>query len=478
MCLKRYASQIRDVVWTYDARHFSPQLSVEAEYPEYGEDERRRPNAFALDGWDEERVTDERTRSNTGASGGDRSVSTRRRFLRTGIATATGTAVVALSGCLGVGGDNAISTVPTFTSTSKRITKSDATHVVSSADDLRSALGEKGATVWVPGDQTLDVSGFSNVTIAPGVTLASNRRIGNDSAEDAGETAGTGALLRYDTVGSTAFYSEADDVRITGLRVRGPRTDFFDPGSSGAAHDSTVGFRLLRGRFVVDNCELFGWTESPLVFGDEGIDAKSWVHHNDVHHNQMQHRGYGVNLLNGAHVVEWNTFDANRHAVAASGFPTCGYEARYNVCGPTTIYHLFDMHAAREVQPGDYGDANVAGKYVKIHHNVVGTSHSNAVGIRGVPAEESTVHDNWFVGRALPTKKAVVQQTVNGNRILGYRNLRVEHNHYGVDAAKSGVESLERSAREQGQRVDERTPSSTENRSNASAASVSTTGSD
>ncbi len=412
------------------------------------------------------------------ADGSNRSGSTRRRFLRTGLATAAGATVTTLSGCLGFRGDHAISTVPTFASTAKRVTKSDATHVVRAADDLKSALGKKGATIWVPGDTTLDVSGFSNVDIASGVSLASDRGLSGGSA---GATMATGALLRCDTVGSTAFYSEADGIRITGLRVRGPRTDFFDPGSSRAAHDSAVGFRLLRGRFVVDNCELFGWTETPLVFGDEGIDAQSWVHHNDVHHNQMQHRGYGVDLLNGTHLLEWNTFNANRHAVAASGFPDVGYEARYNVCGPKTIYHLFDMHAASEVQPSEY-HTNVAGKYVKIHHNVVGTSHSNAVGIRGVPAEQSTVRDNWFAGEAFPTKKAVVDQTIDENRILGYRNLTVENNHYGIDAARSGVKALERRARGDDQRVVEQTLGSTGNRSDASASTSegnsSTTGSD
>ena len=104
---------------------------------------------------------------------------------------------------------------------------------------------------------------------------------------------------------------------------------------------------------IIDNCEFYGWQKAALHFQtDENI--RSWIHHNYIHHNQMQHRGYGIDLITGQHLIEWNTFNANRHAITGSGFPSCGYEAKQcprseNRVPAVSIRYFSGRSAAREL---------------------------------------------------------------------------------------------------------------------------------
>jgi hypothetical protein len=81
----------------------------------------------------------------------------------------------------------------------------------------------EGGTIWVPGSATIDLSGLQDLDVPRGVTLASDR--GVDGSD--------GGLLQAPAMPQNGepndygvtflFRITSDDVRVTGLRIRGPR---------------------------------------------------------------------------------------------------------------------------------------------------------------------------------------------------------------------------------------------------------------
>ena len=75
---------------------------------------------------------------------------------------------------------------------------------------LMSAVGQSAATVWIPRDATVDMTGESQVTIANDVTIASNRNLNG----------GTGGLIRTTD-------QQNDDTRTKFITLRVNDTGFF-----------------------------------------------------------------------------------------------------------------------------------------------------------------------------------------------------------------------------------------------------------
>lgn len=390
----------------------------------------------------------------------ERSVS-RRHVLHSVAATASVAASAALAGCFTppnlLGGSHSGPGTSAgrpiqFSDARKRIRRTDATHVVETFDRLVDAVGTPNATVWIPGGSTITVPESINtgliedpVKVAPGVTIASNRALGK----------GKGGLITCDFLFNGVFEQSEGDVRITGLRVRGPRTSFWDPPGSGfmANQFGSAPFRLEGNRAFVDHCEIFGWTNAAVLLGSRSTATSGWIHHNQLHHNQMNHLGYGLELYNGEHIVEWNYFNANRHSIAAFGYPTNGYEARYNIVGPSAILFSFDMHNLGE----NLGNTNnnKAGKYVRIHHNVFTLTDHLAFSIQGIPKQQSFFRNNWCA--AVPSevggREHIVHQVYNWAKSSGPvrttdgPNFTVEKNEFGPKAVKRGRQWLVRQAR-------------------------------
>jgi hypothetical protein len=115
--------------------------------------------------------------------------------------------------------------------------------------------------------------------------------------------------------------------------------------------------------------------------------------------------GYGVTQERARTLVEFRRFDHYRHAIASDGACSSADEARYNVMGPNQQNHPLDVHAATRE-----GHDDVAGEWVKWHHNTVlagrtydDPSHdyledyyASTFAIRGTPLEQSRVSDNWL----------------------------------------------------------------------------------
>ncbi|RRJ33632.1 hypothetical protein [Halocatena pleomorpha] len=360
----------------------------------------------------------------------------RRRFLKT-VGAAGGIGMSSISGCLSmwIGGDNGGGKYPSmeFASQKHRVTREMATQVVSDRASLLEAVRTPEATVWIPNSVTIDMTGVIGAPIAPNVTIASGRNL-NDK---------NGGQIKTDGYDKGIFINDAGGCRITGLRLRGPRLDKFEPwqGNKDEEDFAALGFNFQGQTAIIDHCEVFGWTFAGIALGAETKYTQGWIHHNSMHHNQMNHLGYPMELYNGLHLIEWNTFDYNRHSIAGFGYPTSGYEARFNVIGPNATLHAFDMHYLGENLDYLKGSklGTVAGTFVNIHHNVFKLTSYPAFSIQGYPEEYARFCNNWCAEQIDGGEPDAIGKVV---LFPNKADVRVKGNTYGSSAVLSGQERL------------------------------------
>jgi len=303
------------------------------------------------------------------------------------------------------------------------ITQGD--YTVTNAAELIAALEKvkPGETVFVKGDVEIDLSVRVRteafvLEIPEDVTLASDR--GNQDSP--------GALIYSGEFKTTPLIRvTGDNVRITGLRLRGPdpklRMDLhrrcFREGGEG--HKLYYKFPTSDGivtdykALEIDNCMLYGWSHAAVSLRK---GSSHHIHHNYIHHNQRHGLGYGVSHNQAFSLIEYNLFDNNRHSIAGTGRSPSGYEARHNVVLEHANGHLYDMHGGRDRKDG----TAIAGTWMKIYNNTFTAVHIKAIVIRGVPEEEASIHHNWFY-LPNPGNKAVVSDG----------NTQITNNVYGLE---------------------------------------------
>ena len=181
------------------------------------------------------------------------------------------------------------------------ITKGD--YIVNDLDALLDALSKakQGQVVFIPGNTEIDLTARIYIEqlvleVPEGVTLAGDR----------GYRKSKGALLSSDALKTPVMIRAAGpNVRITGLRIRGPNPKrYLDHhrrafSYGGGGHDYYYKFPISRGittehpHLQVDNCEIsaFGHAGIHLIKGDG-----HHIHHNFIHHCQYNGLGYGVSL--------------------------------------------------------------------------------------------------------------------------------------------------------------------------------------
>ena len=263
-------------------------------------------------------------------------------------------------------------------------------------DSLKKA--KPGQVVYVDDNAELDFSPWVVVedlvmAISAKVTLASGR----------GKNGSKGALLCSDAFKTRPLFQvDGNDVRITGLRIRGPDPKIRNQPLNRWAREkgriryykfpTSDGIQAAGLNLEVDNCELWGWSHGAIYLMKGATNAH--IHHNYIHHNQRSHLGYGVVLDQSNALIESNIFDWNRHSIAATGRPGTSYEACNNLVGEHANSHLFDMHGGRDRKDG----TDIAGDWIKVHHNTFKAATKRALVIRGTPREGVEVHHNWFAG--------------------------------------------------------------------------------
>jgi hypothetical protein len=283
-------------------------------------------------------------------------------------------------------------------------------HTVRSLDDLLNALSEAkpGEVIFLPDETCIDLTTRIYIEeqaleIPAGVTLAGDR--GNNGSK--------GALLTSDSLKTPAMIRvNGSNVRITGLRIQGPNPKRYMEhhqrafGKEGLGHEYYYKFPLSRGivtghpELEVDNCGLSAFSHSGIFLrnGDG-----HHIHHNFIHQCQYNGLGYGITHDVASSLIEHNLFEKNRHSLAGTGRPGCGYIARHNIELGVSLSHCFDMHGGRDRKDNTI----IAGTRIEIYNN---TFHipGRAVAVRGEPEEFCNIYQNWF------TEHEDVEQAIYG----------------------------------------------------------------
>lgn len=282
------------------------------------------------------------------------------------------------------------------------VTKGD--HVAKDLDSLLAALpkAKPGEVVFIPAETEIDLTARIYIEqlvleLPAGVTLAGDR--GNNGSK--------GALLTSDALKTPVMIRVlGPDARITGLRIQGPNPKryldhharAYSKGGLGQRYyykfPTSNGIQTRSPRLEVDNCDI-------SAFGHAGISLRSGdghhVHHCIIHHCQYNGLGYGVAHDTASSLIEFNKFDSNRHSIAGTGRPGCGYTARNNIELGESLSHCFDMHGGRDRKDG----TDIAGTRIEIANNSFHAPKTPVV-IRGVPQEKCDIHNNWFPNHAGP----------------------------------------------------------------------------
>lgn len=322
-------------------------------------------------------------------------------------------------------------------------TKEDADVVVESPEEFWIEAGKNEfQTIWVPGDLQID--------LRTGTATVRDKIIASDRGQDGSD----GALLYTNNRGldSNAFnggggrgvFQYMRNVRITGIRFRGPTYDYWGnvdsrwpgymPLMPQAERDKwhACGMRIHSPdtsytTVEIDNCEIYGWP-TMAIYASPG---SPWVHHNDLHDDMMTGFGYHLDVVRGNPMVEWNYLSNYRHAIDAFGYHDSGYHARFNVCGPYQSAHAFDIHGLSTNLPESRMNADPesplyvgqAGGSTIIERNTFFATHvidgegvnydrgrpSWAVSIRGWPWPRNddavVIRKNWFAHDEEPSQK-------------------------------------------------------------------------
>lgn len=324
-----------------------------------------------------------------------------------------------------------------------KLSRSSGDYYVNTRNELLNALNNanSGDVIWIENGANIDLTNDTHLSMDDGVTLASGR--GTNDAR--------GGLLYITNVNGPIFKTTSVNVRITGLRFEGPRTDYFDPGDGNYDENAVDGFWFYGttgGTFDVeiDNCQMYGFTHAPISIGARNYPTAANIHHCSLHNNQMEGLGYGINLYDGQSTIEWNYFDYNRHSIAGYGFPTNGYLARFNLVGPNPVSHAFDMHELTESNPVAGGTIDINNNTFQFEVDQLGRDQEG-VTIRGTPDNICTIEGNRFYHPTRPDSNNI-EENGQAFRQLDYDhddnwdNLTYSNNEYGVrteiDSVRTG----------------------------------------
>ena len=271
-------------------------------------------------------------------------------------------------------------------------------YTVKNVDELIEALSKvsPGQIVFIPAETEIDLTTHIYIEklvlkVPEGVTLAGDR----------GHNGSKGALLTSDALDTPVMIRvTGPDVRITGLRIRGPNPKRYlehnrrahGPGGRGRDYyykfPTSDAIVTQHPQLEVDNCEISAFAHGAINLI---VGKGHHIHHNFIHHCQYMALGYGVSHDKASSLIEFNLFNWNRHSIAGTGSPPCSYVARNNVELGVSLGHCFDMHGGRDRKDG----TKIAGTLIEIYNNTF-RAPQKAVAIRGVPQESCDIHHNWF----------------------------------------------------------------------------------
>lgn len=267
----------------------------------------------------------------------------------------------------------------------------DANYVVNTIDDFVNAVSnsEPGNTIYVSDNSYLD---FSNselpIVLDKSINIVSGRNTDNTN----------GAILYSNIPGKTLLKIDADNVTLSGLKIKGYDTII---GEQMYSPLITVGVKISNHHSLrIENCEISGWSEAGIYIDDSPHNI---IIRNYIHHNRREGLGYGIVFYNHQNsstdaLISCNHFEYNRHDIAGSGNKGQSFEASYNIVTiGSESHHRFDMH-------GKNNDTEqIAGTKISIHNNWFLSDNGYAIMIRGIPETRADIYENIFAHKCFNT---------------------------------------------------------------------------
>lgn len=266
-----------------------------------------------------------------------------------------------------------------------------AQYVVSTKSSLKNALlqATSGQIVYVDDTATIDLTGEHDLIIPGGVTLASGR----------GKDGSLGALIysnSYYPTDTPLFKTGGTNVRITGLRLRGPNPEFVDhdyTGRGGFANGIKSNHTNLR----IDNNELYAWDKWAVWLY---IQDGARIDHNYFHDTKANGYGYHIwtggagSETNGLTTIEANLFGPSREVLDSNSQNS--YIFRYNA----VIGGHFNTNILRHGGSECAQLRGPAGNITDIKNNIFFTLGLNVFsqGQPRIPTGRLAIMNNYFQG--------------------------------------------------------------------------------
>lgn len=342
-------------------------------------------------------------------------------------------------------------------------TRDDATHIVSTKEELLDAVTTDGAIVYVEGEtgDEIDVTGEYGVVLGEGVEIVAGYCDPNIE--------GRGVVIKQDYYNPPRYgeqtartfisrYGEAPT--LWGVSFKGPCPQYFDPRDRVASDDwdsDDVRDWYASGLWVYDDdtfeahgCEFWHWPLAGVEVGSRGHLTGSVFDRCSFHHNNLETLGYGVQVYNGDAEFRRCFFDACRHGISGFGYPDCSWTLSNSVVGPNGWSgHALDMHclannlsssaASKYPLGGDTagGDIRIQNCSLMVTEDVGGYGQE-AFALRGIPTGEVRIEKCHFWHGSKPTTPNV-QGNAYRQETDRWRNFYVRDNAYGPDANPEGA---------------------------------------
>lgn len=289
----------------------------------------------------------------------------------------------------------------------------------------------KGTVIELRPGVSIDLSNQYPIVIQEGVTIRGDRRFTRLGSELFVRPGNTNNML--EVFGA--------DVRITGLRLRGPSRskDSDTKGGKGIVFQRD---KLLVHGIIVDHNDFYDWPIAAVSVGGEDLTEECQagdnnhgspqenvrVVRNSFHHNRKQGEGYGVSTgVGGQSLIDGNTFWENRHAIKGGGEARTIYRAWNNLVlrsapkqrrlGFITWYtHDFDMHGTDNTWHHPAGFGGTGGQYIQIRGNTFLGTNRNNFKLRGEPCHLAEYHFN--VSRRKRNDAVTCDQCGNSSKLI------------------------------------------------------------
>lgn len=149
---------------------------------------------------------------------------------------------------------------------SKIVTQGDFT--VNNVQELLAAFNsaQQGDVILIAPNAIIDISGITNVEIPAGITLAGNR----------GQNGAAGPLLfSNSTPFESIIFFVQKDVRITGLRFKGPDDDYSNIDYAVRPESKVLCFAITGANIEIENCEISNFSRGGVEIYPGGTNVYS-----------------------------------------------------------------------------------------------------------------------------------------------------------------------------------------------------------